>query len=390
MLGSLTLGRVRDVEVKLHPTFGLVVLWALYSYGADLPGLAAAGAALFGLLLVCLVFACVLLHELGHSFMAMHYGHRVRDVTLSVIGGVARIEYFPTRPASEMMIALAGPAVNLAILVALLPPLLLYGVLSGFDAPGDYLAALAAFDVSAGGLLLGLFYANALIAIFNLLPAFPMDGGRILRAALSLLVGREAGTRTAVLVGQALAVAFAVASLVWLGNVVAVLIAVFVVVMAQAEGRAVRLEGAMRRLRVGQFALWDMGGIAPGRRLTDALRGGPRDVAVTDGGRVVGMLWRHELLHELRGGGHHLTVGDVMDPDVVTAGVDESVYDVQQRMNRLNRWAIPVVEDGLYRGLFTADRFVHVYHQIAPFPAAARRLADLVDVLRQAVRSWTK
>lgn len=390
MRGSLTLGRVGEIEVKLHPTFGLVVVWAVYNWGADVPGFAAAGSALFGLLLVCLVFGCVLLHELGHSFMAMHYGHRVRDVTLSVIGGVARIEYFPTRPASEMMIAVAGPAVNIAIMVGLLPVVALYGVLRGFDAFGDYLGALVRLDVSAGGLLLGVFYANALIAVFNLLPAFPMDGGRILRAALSLVVGREVGTRTAVLVGQVLAVAFAVASLIWLRNVAAVLIAIFVVVMAQAEGRAVRLEGAMQRLRVGQFALWDMGGIDPNRRLADALRGGPRDVAVTDHGRVVGMLWRHDLLHALRSGGHGVRVGDVMDADVVTAEVDDSVYDVQQRMNRLNRWAIPVIEDGQYRGLFTADRFVHVYHQLAPFPVAARHLAGMVDGVRHAVRAWIR
>ena len=388
MPSSLTLGRVRDVEVKLHPTFGLVVLWAVFNWGTDAPGLAAAGAVLFGLVLVCLVFACVLLHELGHSFMAMHYGIRVHDVTLSAIGGVARIEHFPARPGAEILIALAGPAMNVAVMVALLPILLLYGVAQGFDSLGHYLHR--AFDVSPGGLLVALFYANALIVLFNLLPAFPMDGGRVLRAGLSTVIGREAGTRTAVLVGQAFAVVLAVASLFWLHSWSVPLIALFIVVMAQAEGRAVRLEAAMRRLRVGQFALWDMGGIAPHQPLTYALRGGPRDVAVTDGGRVVGMLWRHELLSELRGGGQGLTVADVMDPDIVTADVDDSVYDVQERMNRLNRWAIPVVEDGQYRGLFTADRFVHVYHQLAPFPVAARHAAGFASSFRQAIRAWTR
>jgi hypothetical protein len=133
-----------------------------------------------------------------------------------------------------------------------------------------------------------------------------------------------------------------------------------------------------------------MGGIAPHRPLTYALHGGPRDLAVTDRGRVVGMLWRHELLHELRGGGSRLTVADVMDADVVTADVDESVYDVQLRMNRLNRWAIPVIEDGQYRGIFTADRFVHLYHQLAPFPQTARRLTDVTAAFRQSVRAWTR
>ncbi len=389
MLRSLTLGRVRDIEVKLHPTFGLVVVWVLFTWGDSGGRLGAGlGAVAFGLLLVGLVFACVLLHELGHGFMAMHYGVRVHDVTLSVIGGVARIEHFPARPAAEVLIALAGPAMNVAVLVALAPLLLLYGVVQGFDSPRDYVER--SLDVSAGGLLIGLFYANALIVLFNLLPAFPMDGGRVLRAGLSAVAGREAGTRIAVLVGQALAVVLAVASLIWLRTVSIPLIALFIIVVAHAEGRAVRLEGAMRRLRVGQFALWDMGGIAPHQPLTYALRGGPRDLAVTDGGRVVGMLWRNQLLHELGGGAPGRTVADVMDRQVVTADVDESVYDVQQRMNQLDRWAIPVTEDGQYRGIFTADRFVHVYHQLAPLPLRGRSIASLVGSAHQALRAWTR
>ena len=387
MVGTFTLGRVRDVEVKLHPSFGLVFLYVFFQWGTDASGLAGIVAVLFGLLLVGLVFACVLLHELGHSFMAMHFGVRVHDVTLSVIGGVARTEHVPSRPSTEVLIALAGPAMNVAVMVALAPVILLYGVTHGLASGGEYVDL--ALGVSVGSLLVWLFYANALMVLFNMLPAFPLDGGRVLRAVLTLVVGRETGTRTAVLVGQALAVALAIVSLVWLQNPAAVLIAVFIVVMAQAEGRAVRLEGAMRRLRVGQFALWDMGGIAPHQPLAYALRGGPRDLAVTDRGRVVGMLWRHDVLHELHGGSR-LTVADVMDPDVVTATVDESVYDVQHRMNRLNRWAIPVTEDGQYRGIFTADRFVHVYHHLAPFPLAARRMTDLAASFRQGVRAWTR
>ena len=389
MIRSLTLGRVRDVEVKLHPTFGLVVVWVFFNWGDH--GVDAAGAVaaiVFGLLLVGLVFACVLLHELGHSFMAMHYGVRVHDVTLSVIGGVARIEQVPARPASELLIALAGPAMNLAVLVALAPVLALYGLLHGFDSPGDYLRDL--FDASPGGLLVGLFYANALIVLFNLLPAFPMDGGRVLRAGLTTVVGREAATRAAVLIGQAIAVLLAIASVFWLHSVSIPLIALFVIVVAHAEGRAVRLEAAMQRLRVGQFALWDMGGVAPHLPLAYALRGGPRDVAVTEGGRVVGMLWRHDVLNALKGAIPGQTVADVMDQEVVTAEVDESVYDVQQRMNRLSRWAIPVTEDGQYRGIFTADRFVHVYRQLAPYPLATRRAASFTTTVHNLIRAWLR
>ena len=270
------------------------------------------------------------------------------------------------RPRAEAAIALAGPATNVAIAAALSPIVLLIGVTHGFASPGDYV--LEAFSPSFGGLAIGLFYANILIVLFNLLPAFPMDGGRMLRAGLTRIVGRESGTRIAVLVGQGLAVALAVVSIVWLHSVTLPLIALFIAALAQAEGRAVRIESAMRRMRVGQFALWDMGGVAPEQPLAYALRGGPRDVAVTRDGRVVGMLWRNTLLAELGRGGKELTVADAMTKALVVADVDESVYDVHQRMNLCMSWAAPVTEDGVYRGIFTADRFLHVYRQLAPNP----------------------
>lgn len=389
MVQSLTLGRVRDIQIKVHPTFALVVGWVLFVW-RDPSGISASSvvSVAFGLLFIILVFGCVLLHELGHSFMAMHYGIRVRDVTLSAIGGVARIEHFPSRPATETLIALAGPAMNVAIVVALAPIIVVYGLIAGLAFPGDYLGR--AFTVSPGGLLIGLVYANVLMVAFNLLPLFPMDGGRILRAGLSTIVGREAGTRSAVLTGQALAVALAIASLVWLHSYSVPLIAAFIIVVAQAEGKAVRLETAMRRLNVGQFALWDMGGIAPDVPLMQALRGGPRDVAVTRGGQVVGMLWRNQLLGELHNGLAGRTVGDVMDKNFLTADIQDSVYDVQQRMNRLSRWAVPITENGVYRGIFTADRFVHVYHQLAPGFGHRRYNAGFTAIVHSLLRLWVR
>lgn len=385
---SLTVGRIQDIDVKVHPTFGLVVLWVFFDVGSGGIGFAGGPSTLlFGAVLVALVFGCVLLHELGHSFMAKQFGIRVHDVTLSIIGGVARIEQVPSRPAAEVLIALAGPAMNVAILVALFPILLLYGLIQGFDSPFDYLQRM--LETSPGGLLIALFWANALLVVFNLLPAFPMDGGRILRATLASMIGRERGTRAAVLVGQGIAVLLAILGF-WLREWSLPLIGLFVIVLAQAEGRVVRIEAAMRRLRVGQFALWDMGGIAPHQPLTFALRGGPRDVAVTENGRVVGMLWRHQLLHSLNAGGGGRTVGDVMDRDVVTANADESLYDVQQRMNALNRWAFPVVENGVYRGIFTADRFVHVYQQLSPFPLRSSHAPGIVAILQGLVRAWIR
>jgi Zn-dependent protease len=359
MVRSISITRVRGIDIRVHPSFLLVLLWVAIQWGVlDGRGL---NAFLYGLVLVFFVFGCVLIHELGHSFMAMQYGARVQDITLMAIGGVARLEHLTTRPRSEVLVAIAGPLTNVAIALALLPPLLLFGVVNGFDSLGDYVRNLD--DIALGGLLAYLFVTNVMIALFNLLPAFPLDGGRILRAGLSTMVGREQATRIAVLIGQTAAVVLAIVGI-WLGDFLLPLISLFIIVAAYAEGRAVRLESAMRRLRVGQFALWDMGGISAHHPLTYALRGGPRDVVVTDGSEVIGMLWRHQLLPGLNGGAVGRLVADVMDRDVQTVDIDASVYDVQQKMHQLNRWAMPVTEDGQYRGIFTADRFVHVYRYL--------------------------
>jgi CBS domain-containing protein len=146
----------------------------------------------------------------------------------------------------------------------------------------------------------------------------------------------------------------------------------------------------MRRLRVGQFAVWDRGGLAPGDPLSSALSGGPRDVAVTEHGKVVGMVWRRELLHMLNGGIGNRTVGEMMDREVVAVGIDDSVYDVQQQMQRLNRWAVPVTEDGQYRGIFTSDRFIHVYRYLNAQSPERRRWVEFAgavsDLFRAPVR----
>lgn len=382
---SLTVGRLRGIAIRLHPTLAIVPVWVVFDW--DRVGGLGPGSVVFGLLFVALVFGCVLLHELGHAVMAAEFGVVVHDVTLSVVGGVARMAHVPLSPRAEAQIALAGPAVNLALVVVLAPWLLLAGLIGGLDG-GDFL--LEVLRPTMPGLLAGLIVANLMLVVFNLLPAFPMDGGRVLRAVLSRGFGRETGTRAAVVVGQALAVLMAIAAVFWIKSLMLLLIALFVIVVAHAEGRAVRVESALRRMRVGQFALWDMGGVAPGQPLAYALRGGPRDVVVTENGRVVGMLWRNTLLNALAQGASGRRIAEVMDGNVASVDIDDSVYDVQQRMNDLQRWAIPVTEDGLYRGVFTVDRLSHVYRQVLPGPQAIGEPAGFAGALTGWLRTLAR
>ncbi|MGB3328087.1 MAG: site-2 protease family protein [Thermomicrobiales bacterium] len=360
-------GRLFGVDVNVHPTFLLVFLWVVYQWGIGPHG----GLVPFvlGCLFVVAIFFSVLLHELGHGAMAQHYGIRVLDITLWPFNGVARIEQSPDSPRSELMVSVAGPAMNLALCIALLPAVLLIGTALGPDSlvPGGELYG----EMTPATFLSYVAITNLFLFAFNLFPAFPMDGGRVLRAALSPSIGRERATQIAVMLGTILAGIMIVVGILTRSIPVGVMGA-FVLIAAQAEGRVVRVESAMRKLRVGSYALWDMGGVSPERPLTFALRGGPRDMVVTEGGYVLGMLWRTDLLDALQGGHGESLVGDLMDSAIHVADVDDSIYDVQQQMNATNRWAVPVTEDGLYRGIFTADRFVHLYRQIAPGPFSMR------------------
>jgi len=360
---GISLGTFRGIDIRLHPSFLVVFLWVLVDwrrFGDQRGG----SPVWFGVLFVVLVFAAVLAHEFGHALMARHFGVTVHDITLSLIGGVARMGPLPHRPGSEIAIAFAGPAVNVAVAVLVVPLAILTLVLSGSSGVDDIGRQL--FQPGLLSVVLIVVFSNLLLAVLNLVPAFPMDGGRILRAVLAERIGREQGTVAAVRFGQVLAAVLGIAAAVWLRSLALPLIAAFLIFAAQLELQSVRIEYTLRRLKVGQFAVWDMGGVSPDQTLAWALRGGPRDVVVTEHGKVVGMLWRNILLDQLGASSSNRLVRDAMDPTVRSVAVDDSIYDVEHRMAEADRWAVPVTEDGTYRGIFTADRLSHVYRQLSP------------------------
>ena len=193
MSWSITIGTVKGTVIRLHITFLLFLLWiaaAHYAHGGW-------DAAVAGVLFIALLFLCVLLHEFGHIFAARRYGVQTPDVILLPIGGVARLERIPEEPAQELVVALAGPAVNLVIAGVL------YLALGG-------LAPREGLEVGNPGvdLLARLLWANLFLAVFNLIPAFPMDGGRVLRAFLAHRLGYARGTQIAASGGQAVAFLF--------------------------------------------------------------------------------------------------------------------------------------------------------------------------------------
>jgi len=217
---SFQVARIAGIDVRIHATFFLLLAWFGFIYYAD-GGYAAMFA---GLTFIILLFVCVVLHEFGHALAARAYGIRTPDITLLPIGGIARLERMPDKPWQELVVALAGPAVNVVIALAL------FLVLGRFFDTDD----LGAMAEGRGHLLTKLLAINVILVVFNLLPAFPMDGGRVLRALLAMRLKHARATRIAAGVGQVVAVLFGVLG-VWAGNPFLILIAVFVFFGARAE-----------------------------------------------------------------------------------------------------------------------------------------------------------
>ena len=254
MTWSFSLGRLLGSELKVHVTFFLLLVWvafAAYSNGG-LP------AAVENLIFVLALFACVVAHEFGHALMARRFGIKTPDITLLPIGGLARLERMPDKPMEEVWVALAGPTVNIAIWIVL--------VALGADMPWE---ALTQLDSPSAGLLNRLAYVNLLLAAFNMIPAFPMDGGRVFRALLCLRMGRVQATRIAALAGQAVAVAFGFLGL-STGNPLLILIAVFVFVAANAESQDVAMRSVARRVLARDAMITEFHALSPSDTLATA------------------------------------------------------------------------------------------------------------------------
>ena len=230
MRWSLRIGRVAGINISVHATFLLILLWIVveeYALGVR----AMAGSALY----MVALFTIVVMHELGHALTARRFGVVTRDIILLPIGGVARLERMPRNPRQELLVAVAGPAVNIALALVLLAIVRLTGPLPASN--------LYDFDplLSVRGFLYQLVFVNVVLALFNMLPAFPMDGGRVLRALLAMRMSSYArATGIAARIGRVLALALAAAGLYGLRNPFWVLIALFVWMAAGTEAAAVR------------------------------------------------------------------------------------------------------------------------------------------------------
>jgi Zn-dependent protease len=342
--GAPALFRFRGIAVRMHWTFLLLVAWVVFSSWNDEDGWAPIGGRLLDLLLL---FACVVLHEFGHALMARHYGVGTRDITLLPIGGVASLERMPTDPWQELWITAAGPLVNLvlatfaAVLIAILP--------GGYEMDG-FLRG----PFTLGTLLNFLLTTNAVLFLFNLIPAFPMDGGRILRALLAMRMHRTKATRIASAVGRTLALCLVALGLVQ-QEVTLVLLGAFVFLSAGAENRAAQQQGALHGTTARQVMRTHYWQLAPHATVDEAvdglLAGGDTYALVLAEGRLVGMLDARSLLQAVREGRGHDAVGSLvlLATDVVSA--DEEGHQAYTTLLQSGHTALPVVQGEFVVGL---------------------------------------
>lgn len=301
MRGSWKIARLAGIDVRIHATFLLLLAWVGWSGYREAGELAGA---VGGLLLIAMLFALVVLHELGHALAARRCGIATRDITLLPIGGVARLERMPSEPRQQLLVALAGPAVNVLLAVVFAAIAALIG------------AELVPRGSQSPGLLAQLVYINVALALFNLLPAFPMDGGRALRALLALRLDGLRATQIAAGLGQAIAIVLGVTGL-FLSPVL-MLVGVFVWFGARAELHAAQLEGTLTGLPVIAAAQRQLQTVADHEALETAvnrtLASFQHDFPVLAGGRVVGLLSYRTMLEALRSHGPEVRISEVMDP----------------------------------------------------------------------------
>lgn len=340
-----TVARIAGTEIKVHVTFVLFLgWWALLAHQHG--GIPAAISAALWLLAL---FGCILLHEFGHILMARRFGVRTPDVILLPIGGVARLERIPEEPRQELLIALAGPAVTLAIAAFLY----LILRLTGSDA-----------DVGALGpgrpFLTQLMAVNVYLLLFNMIPAFPMDGGRVLRALLASRFGLVRGTRVAATLGQILAVAGGLFGLT-AGHPLLILIAFFIFLGASAEAAAVEARAAGEGLRVANMMVTDFRTLPVHATLGYAvellLSGDQREFPVVDNlGHTEGILTRDNLIQGLSKRGVEATVAEAMTPGVPVVSPTLGFQDALERLRSSRLPALPVVDPGgALVGLLTSD-----------------------------------
>lgn len=376
MKRSLKVGSVSGIGIYLHWTFLLLIaaIFAFYYVQSQ-----SIWAAVSGMGLITGVFACVVLHELGHALTARRFGVGTRSITLYPIGGLARLQRIPSEPMKEFWIAIGGPAVNLVI-AAFLGAVLL--ALNGSFHP-DVLRTPGQHTIAS------LMWINVALAGFNLLPAFPMDGGRVLRALLAMKQDYARATQTAANVGQLMAILFGLFGLLSF-NPILLFIALFVYVGAQQESKQAMYRAFTEGTPVREAMVTRFSTLGTDDTLDDAmnalLAGTDHDFPVVQDGQIVGILRRKQLIEALSTHDRKSPVGTVADRDFFTTEPGAPLDEVFQRMNEANCTTVPVAEEDRLVGLLTLENVGELIMVSSALQTQASAAIQRADVPGETVR----
>lgn len=362
---SIRIARIAGIDVKIHVTFFVLLAWigmVYYSTGGT-------EAALEGILFIVALFGCVLLHEFGHALMARLFGIPTPDITLLPIGGVARLQRMPDKPLQEILVALAGPAVNVVI------AFILFAMHGSLHDP----AAIEELASPKLGLLPKLAVVNVWLVLFNLLPAFPMDGGRVLRAVLAMFMRYATATQIAARIGQGMAFLFGLAGL--FGSPMLLFIALFVYLAAAQESSHAQMKEAAQGLLVRDAMMTELTVIDATATLEEAidalLRTGQHDFPVVDaGGTVIGILTRDDLISGFRNQGPTTPVTEVMHRNVPTIA---AAAPLEHALRQMQECACP--------GLAAIDKYGRVVGLVTPESIGELMMIHAV-LPRGATPSW--
>ncbi len=368
MKWSLKLGKLLGVDVYLHFTFLLLLAFLGFYYWRATQSV---DAALIGVASIVALFGCVVLHELGHALMARRFGIQTRDITLLPIGGIARLERMPEKPMQEFWVALAGPAVNVVIAAVLFIGLVITG---GF-------APVETMTVTGGSFWQRLMVLNLVLVGFNLLPAFPMDGGRVLRALLAMRLGRRRATAIAANVGQGMAILFGAIGFFY--NPFLIFIAIFVYLGAQAEAGIVEMQSALAGLRVRDAMMTRFRTLAPhdtlGQAVTELLAGSQQDFPILKDNQPIGILRRNDLVKALSEGRRNAVVTEDMGSHCGTVDEDTLLQSAVDSMRERQCTTMPVMSAGRMIGLLT---FENISEMLMVHAAMERQSASHPPVIQ--------
>lgn len=345
MNGSLHIGTFAGIRVQIHWTFWLLIVWIILRdlfLGNSLESM------VWNTVFVAVLFVCIVLHEYGHALTARKFGVNTEKITLLPIGGVANLEDMPSDPRQEFLVAVAGPLVNVGIALLLYP---LVSVEAFVNRSPEELQQMLS-TINATNFLFYLLSANVILVLFNLLPAFPMDGGRVLRALLSMKMDRVRATRVASGVGQFLAMIFFFIGIFY--NPLLLLIAIFVFFGAQAESKMVEQMNLLQGYKVQDAMMTDITMIRPDdtlQNMVDTLISGTeKNFVVVEGGRVQGVLFQDDLIQSIQKNARDTKVKEIMSTDFETVQTGDELAGIFQKARGVQNTFFPVLDGKEVKG----------------------------------------